>query len=60
MEEHGKGVGCLMDIPGGKASTPGCFCFLVRCSEMMGLLFFFVFGGLGPSARNHLVGAGEK
>lgn len=44
MEEEGKGIGCLMDIPESKASTLGCFCFIARSLEFM---FFGWLGSLG-------------
>lgn len=30
VEEQGKSIGCLMDIPEAKASTSECFCFIKR------------------------------
>ena len=30
VDEEGKGIGCLMDIPEANASTWGCFCFIAR------------------------------
>lgn len=35
VEEEGKGIGCLMDIPEAKASTLVCFCSIARSSEFV-------------------------
>lgn len=33
VEEQGKGIGCLMDIPEAEASTPRHICFMARSAE---------------------------